>query len=485
MIRRFDRRRFLQSAAAGTLGAIIPFPEWFGRYGIADAQPPFVRYEVTTNQGAAMLGNYRTAVAAMVARPPQDACSWVFQWYTHEVRPDIGKAAAVLSLPAANRALPNEVWSTCQAHFGRGPTLFLPWHRMYLYFFERIVRAACGNPYFTLPYWNYVPKAARVMPADFRMSTSDPLYRPDRQSTVNGGQPIDGGNPFTIVSECMKETDYLPSLGHDGFNGAINGNPHGAVHTAIGTALGMGSVPWAANDPIFWLHHCNIDRMWASWNAWGYSNPPGPDWLNKEFVFADEHCNRVQVKVADFVATDPLGYRYDSLMPKISAGLIERLRRLRLIAHWPPPIPGPNPAVREQGPIQLGPRPVTVPLAPMAANRSFLARSIGGASQVRLSIADIATNVSPAIFYDVYLGTPAPAGRRATRIQIGTINFFGAERSPEHRHAEETGPSFTFDVTRAIRKLGRSGALEVTIAPHGKPAEGAVPVVGQVQLFAG
>jgi tyrosinase len=29
----------------------------------------------------------------------------------------------------------------------------------------------------------------------------------------------------------------------------------------------------AALDPIFYLHHCNIDRMWAVWNGGGKANP--------------------------------------------------------------------------------------------------------------------------------------------------------------------------------------------------------------------
>ena len=117
---------------------------------------------------------------------------------------------------------------------------------------------------------------------------------------------IDAGYPFTYTKDCFKEAQYLPdSSGHPGFCKAINQDPHGYVHGMIGDDLGMGQVPWAANDPIFWLHHCNIDRMWASWNASGKANPTDASWLNQEFVFADEHCNRVVAKVSDF-ASDAL-----------------------------------------------------------------------------------------------------------------------------------------------------------------------------------
>ena len=38
---------------------------------------------------------------------------------------------------------------------------------------------------------------------------------------------------------------------------------HNRVHIYIGGA--MQSVPRASNDPIFFLHHCNIDRLYEEW----------------------------------------------------------------------------------------------------------------------------------------------------------------------------------------------------------------------------
>ncbi|MGH7262080.1 MAG: tyrosinase family protein [Nitrospiraceae bacterium] len=39
-------------------------------------------------------------------------------------------------------------WNTCQ----HGSYFFLSWHRMYLYYFERILREASRDPNFALPY---------------------------------------------------------------------------------------------------------------------------------------------------------------------------------------------------------------------------------------------------------------------------------------------------------------------------------------------
>jgi tyrosinase len=57
-------------------------------------------------------------------------------------------------------------------------------------------------------------------------------------------------------------TDFNHS-GGDNNTGALEDNPHNTVHVLIDGF--MGGVQLAALDPIFWLHHCNIDRLWEAW----------------------------------------------------------------------------------------------------------------------------------------------------------------------------------------------------------------------------
>ncbi len=40
---------------------------------------------------------------------------------------------------------------------------------------------------------------------------------------------------------------------------------HNGTHVWVGGQ--MGRVPTAPNDPVFWLHHANIDRLWAIWQT--------------------------------------------------------------------------------------------------------------------------------------------------------------------------------------------------------------------------
>jgi tyrosinase len=79
----------------------------------------------------------------------------------------------------------------------------------------------------------------------------------------------------------------------EGRPGVLEVSPHGGVHVAVGGW--MSSFDTAARDPIFWLHHANIDRLWEAWLALGdpsipdsleFRNPRGRSgerWLNMWF----------------------------------------------------------------------------------------------------------------------------------------------------------------------------------------------------------
>src|SRR5882757_8523801 len=119
-----SRRRFLTTLGV-TASATLLAPSVFDFKILAGS--PFVRPDVggLIATDPILLG-YETAIAAMQALLPTDPCSWSFQAAIH----------ATNTMPA------NAAWNKCQ----HGTHLFWAWHRMYLYWWERIVRHYSGNP---------------------------------------------------------------------------------------------------------------------------------------------------------------------------------------------------------------------------------------------------------------------------------------------------------------------------------------------------
>jgi hypothetical protein len=330
-----------------------------------------VRYDVASAQGQAMLAIYAEGVAAMMARPEGDPLNWEFQWYSHWVKGDLdasGKTAELSriygSTTSAARTLAQKMWDGCQAHgANEDEDFFLPWHRMYVFAFENIIRAVTGNATFTLPYWNYTDPSEFALPPQFLMpndATFGALYRPDRNPAANAGQPVADENTLNLT--ILSEETYSANGGDAGFCQGLDNGLHGAVHVSVGNSTdGMGVVPWAANDPIFWLHHCNIDRIWASWNAAGHANPTDPDFLSKPFPFADPTGKEVDYVVSQFLDIGTVGYSYDQLAGGVQAQAAPQVSAPPAAA--PPPVGAAAPQVQ----MRMAARPAASPQPPAQA----------------------------------------------------------------------------------------------------------------------
>lgn len=487
-MRAISRRRFVSGSAftAGLASASLLFP------AITRAAP-VTRYDLTTSEGQANLKIYADAVRKMMALAEGEPRGWLFQWYTHAVRDDRSKTSEIGriygSASSANKQLASATWNTCEAHFSDREDYFLPWHRMYLLCLEQIVRNVTGQESFTLPYWNYTDSSQRVLPQQFSQQ-NDPvwgsLYRPDRNPGINSGTPIDqvqGASSFSL--DAMKSTSYSATTSDAGFCQNLDNDPHGIVHVDIGNEVGMGQIPWAANDPIFWMHHCNLDRIWASWNKTGGTNPS----LTGTYTFADGDGSKVQLDVAKFLDTAPLGYQYDNYLSRPADSpafsISDRLRDAVVRART---------GETTGGPIALGATPTTVALAsrqpntPQANGLSATLDALPLATHFILRLENVQAKAAPGVGYDVYYGLPeGQPPNRSNPAYVGSLSFFGvAAHAMAGMAMPEIQRTYSFYITRPVQNALNATpqtAAKVTLVPNGTPKESAAPTIGSISLI--
>jgi tyrosinase len=479
------RRRLIAGSLALSVADAIPFAKWL--CAMPSPGPGLIRYSAASPQGQNMLKIYASAVTAMKSIDKTSPLNWVFQWYTHCVPNDSGgpdpatKNQAMNDTfgpnPSSAKSIANDMWNTCQPHGGQRESFFLPWHRMYIYFFERIVRKVSGHPEFTLPYWDYTVMGAPhgVIPTAFGVA---PLLQTNRNAGVNSGTAIDQNQRSKLNNDSLKQTAYEQTADTVlGFCADLDFNLHGQVHVYTGDTSNMGAVPWAANDPIFWAHHSNIDRFWASWNASGGLNPNDPAFLSQTFIFADELGNKIVAKVSDFLTTESLGYKYDQLLSK-PPGFVPQQHAARtaltsVLDKTPPP------QLTRPVEVRLGSSPVSVPLAPPEAKmnlRESLA-STGVKKRLYLVARDISVLLQPGVVYNVSVGEDATP--------VGSINFF----SLGHHHKGQTSNSFwSVDVTdraKVVTAQAKPGeSVNAVFTPSGMARDGASVRIGSISLIA-
>jgi tyrosinase len=491
-----SRRHLVVSglAAAGT--SLLP-----GAINEANAAVS-IRYNLASANGQAMLKKYAQAVKLMMALPPSNPLSWTFQWYTHAVPTNTTKAAELASIfpnPSPAKTLATAMWNTCQGHFAAsGEPYFCPWHRMYVCAFEEIIRKVLHDQSFTLPYWNYTSAAAYAVPQHNRMQNDPlwgPLFRPNRNASSNAGQPIftgQGSASDLSASPAMSENSYLPVGAVSGFNQTLDFGLHGNVHVFTGNSQGMGQVPWAANDPIFWMHHCNIDRIWASWNNAGHANPTTAAWLNKTFVFAGPDGKGEKWVVKDYTNTKKCNYKYDRLIgathliASVSNSLAPAAAAARVSV-----------AKSSSGPVALGATPVRVNLAAVASPSPAAAPAASPLAgrlsalpddhRLYLVITDFKAAAQPETLYRVYLDLPdtAPSDPLNSNY-VGSFNFFAAVPHGEDHEHGEVARSISFDITDIAADLDAKGQLKaahtVTIVPAKAPFAEAKAVIGNISF---
>jgi tyrosinase len=199
-----------------------------------------------------------------------------------------------------------------------GTDLFLPWHRAYLYVFERALQDRV--PMADLPWWDWSsPDAHREgLPPAYRgsgtrnplaagpvtLSAADLRLVRDRLpgSVTAGSRPRTRRDPDQPDQLPRAETvaRALASRTFTGFSRLLEGI-HNGVHGWV--AGSMAAVPVAAFDPIFWAHHSMIDRLWYLWQL-------SPNGVDPPRTLLDRPLPPFPMTVRDTLDITTLGYEY-------------------------------------------------------------------------------------------------------------------------------------------------------------------------------
>ncbi len=182
----------------------------------------------------------------------------------------------------------------------RGP-LFLPWHRLMLRTLEQLMAAALGNPDFGLPYWdwgvdgglptlgarlaapvwanNCMGQAASApgpftlarFPIRLAANASGTLTQVNRALRRERGvnSPNLPTRAATAAALTVTPYDVAPWNINSaaGFRNRVEGwNPPNNLHNLVHIFTGGDMLPSSSpNDPVFYLNHCNEDRIWERW----------------------------------------------------------------------------------------------------------------------------------------------------------------------------------------------------------------------------
>ena len=336
---------------------------------------------------------------------------------------------------------------------GEGIT-FLAWHREYIARMEQ----ALGRP---LHYWDWTSSASAVsgIPHAFTDSTyrsfdGNSYPNPLRSYTYR----CPPGAAVQTTSRSPRPAFFLRQYGrqvrraylsttYSGLNGALENPPHDSVHGWVGSS--MASVWSAAYDPIFWAHHANVDRQWASWQHHGGADPPAGVQRRRLRGFGGR-------TVGDVVNPSDLGYeydRYDSMPPSLRSMFVETDSR-----------------ESREAAGGVG-KTFTVRLAPRGEAR-------GADVPLDLYVRGIPEHSHESYFVYVFVNQPAATPEDATERNpnfVGTFAVFGMGGSPEDS-TEEVNEAHRDDNARKPRRVltlprtataNARGALQITLVTTG------------------
>jgi tyrosinase len=151
-------------------------------------------------------------------------------------------------------------------HGHQGPAFF-PWHREYLLRFEQDLQAI--DPNVSVPYWDWTSDNLNTAGTESFIWRDDFMGGPGQPGTglVTTGPFAAWGlrrsafNIFAFPGTGGTIAAHMASSDYTEFRRIES--PHGAAHTWVGGFVGNPTI--APRDPVFWLIHANVDRLWSEW----------------------------------------------------------------------------------------------------------------------------------------------------------------------------------------------------------------------------
>lgn len=283
-----------------------------------------------------------------------------------------------------------QYWANVHMNYcPHGAPYFIAWHRGYLYYFEEQLRAISGDSALNLPYWDYYANAN--IPSEFSDPAPDnPLYVARNGNNVYNALDLAPFDPSVYNFQRGTFNAFEPQL---------ENAPHNPVHDLLGGVMATMQSPL---DPIFFLHHANIDRLTHAWalpdgkgipyTAYPYSSATSSPYWSGEHVYDGSHT------MDRYKTCDPswLGYDYDNVqlpnsLPSASLALSS--------AQYTIAGAGPRPAAVAHA---TAARPAAECSAPPEGNytptpgRTISAsrRSLGGVANVRLGENSLGARIS-------------------------------------------------------------------------------------------
>jgi hypothetical protein len=448
-----SRRGFLYTAPAAAL-ALTATP--------ASARQPALRTRLNVkklNGNSPDIKALASAIGQMRKLPGNDLRNW-------------------LNISAVHGKLNTNKSTNCK----HGDWLFLPWHRGFLHSFELIVQQLSGHKNFALPYWKW--EVDHALPNLFTAAGHPPEFDNNARPNLpdSGRKNPAGFDPDDVEKHFGAKLERMKDLLNANFTlfagkwekqkngkiireqGKLESGPHAFIHAWVGGDLLGGGSPF---DPVFWMHHCNIDRLW---DIWAHHHPKGTpddkDWLTADLPgFCDGKGEKLKLTVEDVLGGE-LGYKYEGTA---------KPAEMKPDRSWKVATKTGADFVADGWNTGVGTAFTAVSIT--AENRRSFNDVIEGKGQglaVQVVLGGFKSHgLDPRLALDVYLTKANPEGAKFSPKDDGFVGSIYVAQFADHE-GDHPPSSFMLDATGAFRRL----------YPKGLPAKGA-PSLAFVPMLVG